>query len=74
MKGKSLTARQYEDRKGRKREGRKEPGGKYEREGGRKRERLFHPLKKTTQSITYLGFRIKLEMVKSSYVTEDCGL
>lgn len=31
-------------------------------------------LKKITQSITYLGFRIKLEMVKSSYVTEDCGL
>lgn len=43
------------------------------REEGRGKD-CFTLKKKTTQSITYLGFRIKLEMVKSSYVTEDCGL
>lgn len=35
MKGKSLTARQYRTGRVEKREGRKEPSGKYEREGGR---------------------------------------
>lgn len=74
MKGKSLTARQYKDRKGRKKEGKEEAPWEIWK-GGRKGEGLFYPLKKKiTQSITYLGFRIRLEMVKSSYVTKDCGL